>query len=251
MELADSHVHLDRYQPPVVSEMLARARWAQVKHFLAVGVNVLSSVGAVHLARRERGVLAAVGVHPTRAEGLDLPTTMAELRILAQQPQVAAIGEVGLDDAPSSPPSAVQEALFTACIDLADELDLPLSLHIVGAHRRAQEMIAGRAARRAVVHYFQGNADLATAYLALGCFISVGKPVTRPDRVDLRQAVKCIPLSRLLLETDTYPLPGRTTEPRDVVEICRSVAELLGRSFADVADATSANYRYLFVRDDH
>jgi TatD DNase family protein len=83
----------------------------------------------------------------------------------------------------------------------------------------------------------------------LGCHISVGKPVTRPDRVELRKAVRRIPLDRLLLETDTYPLPGRTTEPRDVVEICRAVAELHGVSFEEVAEATTANYLRLFARN--
>src|SRR6266516_1366196 len=71
VRLADSHVHLDRYPPSVVSAMLARARRAGVRHFLAIGVDLASSAAVVDLARRRRGVLAAVGVHPTRVGRLD------------------------------------------------------------------------------------------------------------------------------------------------------------------------------------
>src|SRR6266516_4151675 len=177
VRLADSHVHLDRYPPPVVSAMLARARRAGVRRFLAVGVDLASSAAAVGLARRRRGVLAAVGVHPTRVGGLDPDDALVQLRELARQPNVAAIGEVGLDDTAMGAPMPAQEAFFSACLELAEELDLALSLHVVGVHRRAQEILGAGPASRAVVHYFQGDGELATAYLALGCHISVGKPV--------------------------------------------------------------------------
>jgi Tat protein secretion system quality control protein TatD with DNase activity len=58
----------------------------------------------------------------------------------------------------------------------------------------------------------------------------------------LRSAVEAIPLNRLLLETDTYPLPGRTTEPADIGEICRAVAELRQLDPDIVAKATTDNY---------
>ena len=246
--LADSHVHLDRYPPSVVSAMLARARRAGVRQFLAIGVDLASSAAVVDLARRRRGVLAAVGVHPTRVGRLDPGEALARLRELAGRPGVAAVGEVGLDDTAMESPLPAQEAFFSACLELAEELDLALSLHVIGAHRRAREIIKAGPAPRAVVHYFQADLALARAYLALGCYISVAKPATRRDRVLLREAIRHIPLDRLLLETDTYPLPGRTTEPCDLAEICRAVAELRGLPYQTVARATTANYLRLFRR---
>ena len=75
-----------------------------------------------------------------------------------------------------------------------------------------------------------------------------GKPATRPERLALREAVRWIPLNRLLLETDTYPLPGRATEPRDIHVVCQTVADLKGLSFETVAEATTSNYLRLFYR---
>jgi TatD DNase family protein len=96
-----------------------------------------------------------------------------------------------------------------------------------------------------IVHYFVGDEALAAAYLGCGCALSVGKPATRAENAALRAAVPTIPPERLLLETDSYPLPGRTTEPRDLVHVCQAVAELRGESPRGVAQATTHNFRRL------
>jgi TatD DNase family protein len=118
-------------------------------------------------------------------------------------------------------------------------------LHVVGTqavHERALALVAKRPGVRTVAHYFVGGPELAQRYLERGCWISVGRPVTRSSEVVVRQVVPLIPLDRLLLETDTYPLPGRTTEPRDVATVCAAVAELTSRSYAEVAAATTASF---------
>jgi len=93
----------------------------------------------------------------------------------------------------------------------------------------------------AVLHYFVGEAELARRALDLGLFLSVGKPVTRVENEHLRRAVATVPLDRLLLETDSYPLPGRTTEPADVGLVAMAVARLLGRPVETIAEVTTAN----------
>ena len=225
--------------------MLGRARQAGVRRFLTIGVDEATSAAAVTLARERRGVRAAIGVHPGRVGGLDLKQMLARLRPLAGQPRVVAVGEVGLDET-SRASAADQEAFFAAFIELALEQQLALSLHVIGRHRRAQHLLGRGGAGRAVVHYFQGDAELAAAYLEIGCFISLGKPVTLPERGALREAARRIPLDRLLLETDTYPLPGRATEPRDVATICQTIATLRALSFDEVATATTQNFARLF-----
>jgi TatD DNase family protein len=243
--LADSHVHLDRYRPRRVGAMLARARRVGVRRFLTVGVDRETSRAAVTLAQSRRGVLAAIGLHPTRLPADALLAELTWIETLLERPGVAALGEIGLDSAGPAP-LAVQERFFSACLELAAERRLPLVLHVMGAHRRAQQILAAHRAVPTVVHYFQGDLQLAGQYLSLGCAISVGRPVTRSERRELREAVQALPLERLLLETDTYPLAGRATEPRDVLEICRAVAGLKDLPVETVARVTTANYLRLF-----
>ena len=110
----------------------------------------------------------------------------------------------------------------------------------------ALALLRSRAPVRAVVHYFVGDATLAERYLELGCSISVGKPVTRAAEAALRAAATRLPLERLLLETDTYPLPGRATEPRDVSLVCATIAALRDLTPHQVAASTTENFLRLF-----
>jgi TatD DNase family protein len=192
-------------------------------------------------------VLAAVGIHPRRVAEIEGPEHV--LWSLAMLGGAAAIGEIGLDA--DGPDLEGQVYFLDACLDLVDEVPLPLVLHVVGppeVHALAFGRLATRAPVEAVVHYFDGDAALAGRYLEVGCDVSVGRPVTRPANVVLREAVAAIPLDRLLLETDTYPLTGRTTEPRDLPDVCAAVAELHGVSPAVVAERTTANFERLFGR---
>ncbi|HZO26445.1 MAG TPA: TatD family hydrolase [Chloroflexota bacterium] len=278
--LVDSHVHLDRYSDEEVTAMVSRGAAAGVRRLLTIGVDLATSKAALRLAGRHPEILAAVGIHPTHLEsptpnhptGLEAPTPnpspmrgggehatqlpfprargrglggrgyLADLRSLLDQ-KPSAIGEVGLDE--SAPDLEGQQRFLAACVDLAHEYELPLVLHVVGApaiHEAALQIVGQHPAVRTVAHYFVGGPDLARRYVEAGCWISVGRPATRPSEADVRAGIPTIPLDRLLLETDTYPLPGRTTEPRDVAAVCAAVAELREQTYETVAAATTANF---------
>jgi TatD DNase family protein len=233
--LVDSHVHLDRYSDEDVMAMVSRGAAAGVERLLTIGVDLATSRAALALAERHPSVLAAVGIHPTRLSGGDL-TPLLDLG-------PAAIGEVGLDD--GAPDLEGQRAYLDECLRLADQRGLPVVLHVVGpvsTHEAALEIVGQYPGVRTVAHYFVGGPALAQRYLERGCWISVGRPVTRPEQAAVRAAVPGIPLDRLLLETDTYPLPGRTTEPRDVATVCAAVAELTGHSYEEIGRATTASF---------
>jgi TatD DNase family protein len=245
--LVDSHVHLDRYPPETVRQMLNEAGAAGVRRLLTIGTDLASSRAALMLAETHPEVLAAVGIHPTRLHTLTGDTPPEEqLRALLTGPagpRPDAIGEVGLDA--GAPDLAGQGRFLRFCAALAARHDLPLVLHVVGepaVHLDALVILADFPSLRAVAHYFVGGPDLAEHYLAAGCWISVGRPVTRPSETAVRAAVPLVPPARLLLETDTYPLPGRATVPRDVTTVCAAVAELTGRGYAEVAAATTASF---------
>ena len=245
--LADSHVHLDRYDEDQVAALLDRAFEAGVGRLLTVGTDRGSSLAALSLAAQHAGVLAAIGIHPRHVAEIEGPEHV--LWSLAMLGGAAAIGEVGLD---ADAPGLDEQAYFLdACLDLVDEVSLPLVLHVVGppeVHELALGRLRARAPVAAVVHYFVGDAELARRYLDVGCDVSVGKPATRPEHAALREAIATIPLDRLLLETDTYPLPGRTTEPRDLPLVCAAVAELQDVAPALVAERTAASFERLFGR---
>jgi TatD DNase family protein len=244
--LVDCHTHLDRYPERVVRAMLARAAGAGVSCVVAAGFDVRSSRRAVRLAERHGTVAAAVGLHPLAVRGPVLARSYAALARLAASPRVVAWSELGLDYRSGTATQSEQRAAFERQLALARECGLAAIVHAVDADDDALALLRDtEMAARSAIHYFVGGPDLAERYLAAGLFLSVGKPVTRVEEAGLRAEVRDAPLDRLLVETDTYPLPGRTTEPADVRLVAEALAALRGLTLEQVAAATSANFARL------
>jgi TatD DNase family protein len=240
--LADSHVHLHAYTDDEAAAMVARAAAAGVARLVAVSVDLASARRTIALADRHDAVRAAVGLHPADLHGVPSDADWLALETLAEEPAVAAIGECGVD--PTSRASGpAQLAVLARHCRLATRLGKPLLLHLVGDDLIGPALgtlaATGVARGRAVAHYFQGDRFEANRLLEAGVLISVGKPVAR--LAHLRDALREVPLGALLLETDTYPMPGRTTEPADVRLVAAAVAAVKGVSEAEVAEVTSAN----------
>jgi TatD DNase family protein len=220
----DTHVHLDRYTDAERPALLARAEAAGVARLLAVSTDCASSQ---RVAALPDGVLKAVGVHPLHAA----EDVCEALEALAVRPGVVAIGETGFDD--GGPPLAVQAAVFRTQCALARRLNLALVLHVdgAGAWQALTAAVAtddALAGLRAVRHYFAGDAAQAAWHAERGHWLSFGRPLLREP--SLQQIARAYPPEKLLIETDSYPLPGRRTEPRDLVPVGLLLAELRGWS---------------------
>lgn len=256
---ADSHVHLDRYGDEAIAAMLDRAVDVGVRAFLTIGVDVPSSRRATELAERfgpRYGVSAAVGLHPAflstaGAASIDQDIEQIERIAHSSQARVIAVGEIGVDTLDAAVALDTQLHAFAAQLQLANDLNLPAVIHVQGAEAiaHAQALYRATPARLgAVVHYFAGDLAQARRWLDLGCHISVGRPITREENSSLCAVIAnpALPLERLLVETDTYPLPGRTTEPADVVAVAAAIAGLKRLPLEQVAHQTTGNVMRLF-----
>ncbi len=249
-ELVDSHVHLDLYPSEAVGPILERARGAGVTLVLTVSVDEASSARNVAIAQAHNGVAAAVGLHPLRITEEHGDSQYASLEALTSHPKVVAVGEAGLDFVDASYSRVLQEYWLRRQIRLATSAQLPLAIHCRSAFEELLRILdeEGGLPYGGVVHYFVGGIDEARAYLDRGLYISVGKPVAKPSLQALAKAVMAVPMDKILLETDSYPLPGRTTEPRDLLEVAEAVARIKGISWTDVADAATENFFRLFPK---
>lgn len=248
MLLLDCHSHLAPYDDTTVVAMLARAGAAGVGWVICAGTDLASSRRAVELATRYPGLLAAVGLHPCHLRGDEGLAELRELAALAQHPRVVALSEVGVDTVEARVPVAVQRRLLTDLLRVAADANLPVVYHERGTGAAVLDLLLAHGlAARAVRHYFTGGMAEAMPLLAAGGTLSLGKPLAKPDRAyePLRKVAAAAPLDRLLLETDTYPLPGRTTEPRDVRYVAEALAALRGARLADIAASTTGTFARL------
>jgi TatD DNase family protein len=217
---------------------------------VTMGVDAARSRVAIALARGHAEVWAGVGHHPTE----ESPPDIEVLRRLADDPQVVAIGEIGLDfEEKGAPDRHTQLARLHQLCDLAVELDLPVSIHNRGAATEILDVIDAHLGLRGVMHYFALEWEWAERFLDFGFYLGFAGLVTRPSRHTLREVVRQCPADRLLLETDSpygnaHKRMGVQNQPAYLVDAAELVAELRGVSLADLADLESQNALRLFSR---
>ena len=238
-------------------EVLSRARRAGVVAVVVTGTSVAESVNALKTSNAwPETVYATAGVHPHHARECD-ETTIAALRVLAQQPRVLAIGECGLDFNRNYSPHPDQEKWFEAQVDLAIELGKPLFLHSRDAFPVFSNLLKGKQnLPRSVAHCFTGGKEEMHAYLDLGLYIGITGWICDERRgAHLLELVRDIPADRLMLETDSpyltprdmHPQPkARRNEPSHLPHILRTVARALNKAPAQLAEETTRNAKVFF-----
>ena len=241
-----------------VDEVIERARQAGVPQLLIAGTSGPGSQAASELAARYPGrALATAGLHPHHADefNAEMATLFAEL---LQLPQVAAVGETGLDYFRDLSPRPKQIHAFEAHIELAIATGLPMYLHQRDAHndflpilRDCRDQLSG-----VVVHCFTDTRQALHAYLDLDCHIGITGWLCDERRgLGLQQMVADIPDQRLLVETDAPYLKPRNlrpkvrthrNEPQWLPWVVQELAQHRGQTVAHVSACTTANARRLF-----
>lgn len=256
MKLFDSHCHLD---DPVFhkdfADVLQRAGQNGVKAMLIAGVNEKTSRRAVDLAMRHDNLYASVGVHPHDAATCS-PDTLNALSKLAENPQVRAWGEIGLDFNRMYSPAKTQELWLERQLETAARLNLPAIFHERDSGGRLIQVLEafdGDLAG-AVVHCFSGTGAELRRYLDFGFYIGVTGIVTMQKRgAPLRRLAPLIPEDRLLIETDApYLTPApeknrrRRNEPAFVRHVLLKLAEVRNKDAEHLAKQVWRNTCRLF-----
>jgi len=218
--------------------VVERAREAGIERILVPGWDVPSSEAALELARRHPDLLnAAVGVHPHDAAAMDEPA-WAQLEVLAADPAVRAIGEIGLDYYRLLSPPDVQRAALDRQLELADRLDLPVLIHDREAHADVEAALlawtgGSGSPGRGVLHAFSGDVAMAQRLSAAGFLVSFALPVAFRSATGPREAATVLEDGRFLVETDAPylgPDRDRTNEPTTVIRVTAELARLRGTS---------------------
>jgi TatD DNase family protein len=254
VRLFDSHLHLSDHAFETDREaMLRRARDAGVSEFVTVASNPRDARRAIDLAGQIDGVWATAGLHPHEASSFSRPV-IEELADLAEDPQVVAIGETGLDFHYDNSPREEQRESFRAQLELAERTGLPVIVHSREADQDTALLISEFAGRvKGVLHCFTGGDSLLEAGLEADWFVSFSGIVTFKRFNDEAQ-VRRVPPERLLIETDSpylspVPMRGRRNEPAHLAHTCRKVAELRGSTHQVIAETTRRN-AFTFYRLD-
>ena len=247
----DTHAHYDSSKfNSDRDELLSAMPESGVTLIVDPGDNTERSRRAVELAHRYSFVYAAVGWHPEEAEGWT-DESLNEIRALAGDGKVVAIGEIGLDYYWDKTYTDLQKRMFRAQIELALELELPVIVHDREAHGDCLEIVRDYPALRGVFHCFSGSVEMARELVRRGWYLGFDGPVTYKNAVKALDVIRAMPMDRILLETDSpylSPVPnrGKRNDSRNLPYIAAVVAREKGTDVESVAAATMENGKRLF-----
>lgn len=252
MTLIDTHVHLNFPDfREDMEEVINRATDFGIINMINVGTDIETSKESIRLSERFDFIYATVGIHPHFADKFS--EVFDELKILAKNPRVVAIGEIGLDYFRNLATHQAQMESFKAQLDLALAVDKPIVLHCRDAYTEVlgiledyyiSKLPVGR--NPGIIHSFATGSFNLQKFLKLGFYIGINNLVTYPKNLSLQDAVKILPLDRMVLETDCPYLPpqhlkGKRCEPVYVADVARFVAELKEISVKQVEEASVIN----------
>jgi len=278
----DTHAHVNFAAFRDDAEEVIRRSLDNDTWMILVGAEFKTSNRALHYANKyEKGVYAAVGLHPVHLEeGLidnqeeDNAYSFApryevfdygSYEKLAKFEKVVAIGEIGLDYYHLDPTKDVvavkkkQHEVFAQQLLLARSLDLPVIIHCRQAHDDLLEIlqefkkeyghIIPNDRPWGVIHCFSGDEDLAWKYFKLGLLISFTGLITFSKQWD--DLIRKIPLDKIMIETDTpymtpEPYRGERNEPVLVQYVAKRIADIKSIKIEKVAEVTTRTARELF-----
>jgi len=247
--LVDTHCHIDStHCPEGPDSVLARARAAGVRAFVAIGVGSVDvAKQVVELSAKHPDIACAVGVHPHDAATMDA-AAFETLASLSASPDVVAVGEVGLDFHYDHSPRDVQAEVFRRFIRHARAVKKPVVVHTRSAPAETLAILEEESARDVggIIHCFSEDKAFARRALDLGFDLSFSGIVTFKNSVSIQEVAAWAPEDRILVETDApylAPVPkrGKTNEPAFILHTAERVAALRGVTATRLAEVTTEN----------
>ena len=250
--LFDTHAHYDSgaFNTDRM-EVLASMPEQGVELILNPGCDLETSRTAVSLANAFDFVYAAVGVHPSDCETYT-DQVEEELRALAADPKVKAIGEIGLDYYwKDNAPAEVQKAVFRRQMELARQLKLPVIIHDREAHRDCLEIVKEFPDVTGVYHCYSGGIEDAKTLVKMGWMLSFTGVVTYKNARKSLEVLEMLPMDRIMIETDSpyltpEPFRGKRNDSSKVRYVAETIARVKGLDVDEVIRLTTENGKRFF-----
>lgn len=258
--LVDTHCHLD--MPAFDGDrdrVLDRAWKAGLTGIVVPAVSPDRWEALLEWPGREPRVQIALGIHPQALPDLPEPEDKRHLETLDQllgRGLAIAVGECGLDG-PSAvaAPMTRQLRVLRAHLQLAQKHNLPVLMHCLRAHPDLMQLFKTEPlpSRGVLMHSYSGSRDLTPFYVSKGCHFSFAGPVTFTEARRPLDALRAVPLDRLMAETDApdqapHPHRGQRSEPAYLPLMVAAMARARGEDETQVRDALGKNVRRFFAR---
>ena len=251
MRLIDSHCHLtdEAFDDDRLFILNDLSNFG-LRGIINPATNLTDSKMAIELAEKYDNFYAMAGIHPEEVDEIT-EKDLEVLENLAQNEKVIAIGEIGLDYYWKDDNKARQKEIFIHQLELARKLAKPAVIHVRDSKDDVIEILKDFQDLKIQIHCFSDDLETLEKYIEMGFYISIGGVVTFNNGTNEQNAARNVPIERLMLETDSpyltpEPYRGLRNDPRRVVEVARTVADLRDMKMDKLAKKTYNNTKEFF-----
>ena len=250
--LFDTHAHMDdRAFDADRAELLTDLPNQGIALLMNPGCSLESSRNVDKLTRQYDYIYGAVGSHPDVADEVNEAVLEEYRAIVAANPKIKAIGEIGLDYHYEDIPRELQLKAFRMQMELARELGLPAIVHERDAHEDGMKIVEEFADVTGVFHCYSGSAEMAKWLVNRGWYIGFTGVLTFKNARKALEVAAAIPMDRIVLETDCpymspEPFRGKRNDPGKLYRMAEKLAELRGLTVEEVHAITTENGKKLY-----
>jgi len=267
MKFTDSHCHLDFKEFTSNSNLsmellLKQCAKSDIHQIIIPAITPNNWDSVLTLAKnnpniplKDCKIFACLGIHPwfiadLRQQHLD---KLAQ-KVDDNKTAIIAIGEAGLDGVIAKQQNNLnqQKVFFEFQLHLAQQHQLPIIVHHRRSHNETMTLLKQiKIERGGIIHAFSGSYQQACQYIDLGFKLGIGGTITYPRAEKTIKAIKRLPLSSLVLETDAPSMPlygfqGENNSPLRLINIFEKLVELRHECSEEIAHETEKNIATLF-----
>lgn len=247
----DAHCHLDFDTfDDDRAQVLQRAADNNISDMIIPGTQRIYWDKISRLCTEYPQLHACYGLHPYWVNNHE-QHDLEQLNDYIENHRPVAIGECGLDFRVQQADKNTQLKFFESQLDVAINHQLPVVIHSVKATETVIQTIRKFNKLSGMIHSFSGSIEQARQLIDLNFFISISGSATYDKANRIKQVIKSIPLTSLLIETDAPDQPdqehhNKRNEPAYLINTALLIAELRGESLDNIARQTTINARKLF-----
>ena len=245
----DTHCHIDSSVSGDV--YIKNAYSANVKGLIFSFCNQDCYQAGIEFLDKYPDVFVSLGFHPEDADIITDKDLQCLDEVLVSSSRIVAIGEIGLDYYWRKDNKEKQRDLFQKQLDLAVKHQMPVVIHCRDAIQELYDILSQYKGKvKGVIHCFSGSYEMARAFIELGFVLGIGGVITFKNS-KLYQVVEKIPLSSIVLETDSpyltpEPHRGEMNESKYIPLVAEKIAQIKRISLSEVEKITTDNAKRVF-----
>lgn len=245
----DTHCHLFNEYYDDIDEIINKCKENNIKRVIVSGVDMKSNREVLDLVSKYDIVYGSIGFHPTELNDFSYED-LDWLEEHINDNKIVAVGEIGLDYHYDDTDKEKQYDILKRQLNIAQKYNKPIIFHSRDAIGDTYNILKEYKLMGSI-HCYSGSVEMAREFTKLGYMIGVGGVVTYKNSRILKEVVKDIDLSYILLETDApylspEPYRGKKNDSSYIPEIAKVIAALKDISVAEVSRATSETAEGIF-----